>query len=210
MRQRVMIAIAIACNPQLIIADEPTTALDVTIQAQILELMKDLSRQLGIALVIITHNLGIVARYADRLTVMYAGRVVEEGPADRLFARPRHPYTVGLLRSVPRLDRPRTCGLDTIDGLPPSLLAPPAGCRFAARCPHRAPVCESDPPLFDRGDGQRSACHRVGEIAAAARPGPGGRGTLPNPRPRRRKRRCWPCAICASISRSAAAAARMR
>ena len=107
MRQRVMIAIGLACNPKLIIADEPTTALDVTIQAQILELMKDLSRKLNIALIIITHNLGVVARYADRVIVMYAARMVEQGPAEAIFHRPRHPYTMGLLRSVPRLDRPR-------------------------------------------------------------------------------------------------------
>jgi peptide/nickel transport system ATP-binding protein len=168
MRQRVMIAIAIACNPKLVIADEPTTALDVTIQAQILELMKDLSRRLGIALVIITHNLGIVARYADRLTVMYAGRVVEEGPAARVFARPRHPYTVGLLKSVPRLDRPRTRALDTIEGLPPSLTDLPPGCRFAARCAHRAEICATDPVLVELDGGQRSACHRTGEILSIA------------------------------------------
>jgi peptide/nickel transport system ATP-binding protein len=114
MRQRVMIAIGLACNPKLIIADEPTTALDVTIQAQILELMKNLSRKLNIALIIITHNLGVVARYADRVIVMYAARVAEQGPADAVFHRPRHPYTLGLLRSVPRLDRPRGSKLETI------------------------------------------------------------------------------------------------
>ena len=121
MRQRVMIAIGLACNPKLIIADEPTTALDVTIQAQILELMKNLSRKLNIALIIITHNLGVVARYADRVIVMYAARVAEQGPADAVFHRPRHPYTMGLLRSVPRLDRPRGSKLETIEGLPPNL-----------------------------------------------------------------------------------------
>ena len=121
MRQRVMIAIGLACNPKLIIADEPTTALDVTIQAQILELMKDLSRKLNIALIIITHNLGVVARYADRVIVMYAARLVEQGDADDVFHRPRHPYTMGLLRSVPRLDRPRGAKLETIEGLPPNL-----------------------------------------------------------------------------------------
>ncbi|BBK30971.1 peptide/nickel transport system ATP-binding protein [Stella humosa] len=165
MRQRVMIAIGLACNPKLIIADEPTTALDVTIQAQILELMKDLSRRLGITLVIITHNLGIVARYADRVAVMYAGRVVEEGPADRVFGAPRHPYTIGLMRSVPRLDRPRDYKLATIEGLPPNLLSPPSGCRFAARCPFRIEKCAIDPPYHDAGDGQRSACHRAEELA---------------------------------------------
>ena len=131
MRQRVMIAIALACNPKLIIADEPTTALDVTIQAQILKLMKDLSRDLGIALVVITHNLGIVARYADRVNVMYAARLAEQGSAKDVFAQPLHPYTAGLLRSVPRLDRPRGRKLETIEGLPPNLLNPPPGCRFA-------------------------------------------------------------------------------
>ena len=135
MRQRVMIAIALSCNPKLIIADEPTTALDVTIQAQILKLMKDLSRDLGIALVIITHNLGIVARYADRVNVMYAARLAEQGSAADVFAKPLHPYTAGLLRSVPRLDQPRGLKLETIEGLPPNLLDPPPGCRFAPRCP---------------------------------------------------------------------------
>ena len=135
MRQRVMIAIGLACNPKLIIADEPTTALDVTIQAQILELMKDLSRKLNIALIVITHNLGVVARYADRVIVMYAARLVEEGDADDVFHRPRHPYSMGLLRSVPRLDRPRGSKLETIEGLPPNAASPPPGCRFAPRCP---------------------------------------------------------------------------
>ena len=124
MRQRVMIAIGLACNPKLLIADEPTTALDVTIQAQILELMKDLSRRLGVAVIIITHNLGIVARYADRVNVMYAARLVESGTAERVFARPLHPYTRGLLAAVPRLDRGRDAKLTTIDGAPPNLLAP--------------------------------------------------------------------------------------
>ena len=161
MRQRVMIAIGLACNPKVIIADEPTTALDVTIQAQILELMKDLSRRLGITLVLITHNLGIVARYADTLAVMYAGRVVEDGPAEQVFRAPRHPYTTGLLRAVPRLDQPRRQALETIEGLPPNLLHPPAGCRFAPRCAARIPVCDRDPPLRPMGPGRRVACHRA-------------------------------------------------
>ncbi len=168
MRQRVMIAIGIACEPKLIIADEPTTALDVTIQAQILELLKDLSRRLGITLVLITHNLGVVARYADRVAVMYAGRLVEEGPAEQVFTRPRHPYTAGLLRSVPRLDRPRGAALETIEGLPPDLLHPPAGCRFAPRCAHRAMICARDPALAPVAPGQRAACHRADEIAPAS------------------------------------------
>jgi peptide/nickel transport system ATP-binding protein len=166
MRQRVMIAIGLACNPKLIIADEPTTALDVTIQAQILELMKDLSRKLDIALIIITHNLGVVARYADRVVVMYAARRVEQGSAEAVFHRPRHPYTMGLLRSVPRLDRPRGAKLETIEGLPPNLATAPPGCRFAPRCPYRIEVCAQEPPLSATDTGGLSACFRHQEIAA--------------------------------------------
>ncbi len=166
MRQRVMIAIGLACNPKLLIADEPTTALDVTIQAQILELMKDLSRRLHIALIIITHNLGVVARYADRVNVMYAARIIEQGTADDIFLRPRHPYTIGLMRSVPRLDHARGQRLETIEGLPPDLRSPPPGCRFAPRCPYRIEVCDRDPPLGPVGPGHRSACWRAEEIAA--------------------------------------------
>jgi peptide/nickel transport system ATP-binding protein len=166
MRQRVMIAIGLACNPKLIIADEPTTALDVTIQAQILELMKDLSRKLNIALIVITHNLGIVARYADRVIVMYAARLVEEGAADDVFHRPRHPYTMGLLRSVPRLDRPRGAKLETIEGLPPNLAEAPPGCRFAPRCPCRIEACSAPPPLVTADTGGLTACIRHEEIAA--------------------------------------------
>ncbi len=166
MRQRVMIAIGLACNPKLLIADEPTTALDVTIQAQILELMKDLTRRLNIALILITHNLGIVARYADRVIVMYAGRVAEQGPADAIFHRPRHPYTMGLLRSVPRLDRARVAKLATIEGLPPNLAALPAGCRFAPRCPHRIDACATEPALLPSDTGGSSACIRTADIAA--------------------------------------------
>src|SRR4030095_11523099 len=161
MRQRVMIAIGLACNPKLIIADEPTTALDVTIQAQILELMKDLSRRLNIALIIITHNLGIVARYADRVNVMYAARIVEQGTADDVFLRPRHPYAIGLMRSIPRLDLPRGATLETIDGLPPDLRSPPAGCRFAPRCPYRQDACLKEMVLRGIAPGHASACVRV-------------------------------------------------
>jgi peptide/nickel transport system ATP-binding protein len=168
MRQRVMIAIGLACNPKLIIADEPTTALDVTIQAQILELMKELSRKLDIALIIITHNLGIVARYADRVIVMYAARLVEEGTSDAIFHRPRHPYTMGLLRSVPRLDRPRGTKLETIEGLPPNVATAPPGCRFQPRCPYRIEPCRLDPPLEPTDTGGLSACIRHREIAAGA------------------------------------------
>jgi peptide/nickel transport system ATP-binding protein len=166
MRQRVMIAIGLSCNPKLIIADEPTTALDVTIQAQILELMKDLSRRLDIALVIITHNLGVVARYADRVNVMYAARIVEQGTADDVFLSPAHPYAIGLMRSVPRLDLPRGNRLETIEGLPPDLRAPPAGCRFAPRCAFRIDACAQDVPLRDVGPGHRAACIRAQELLA--------------------------------------------
>jgi peptide/nickel transport system ATP-binding protein len=165
MRQRVVIAIALACNPKLIIADEPTTALDVTIQAQILELMKDLSRDLNIALVVITHNLGIVARYADRVNVMYAARMAEQGEAAAVFAKPLHPYTAGLLRSVPRLDQPRGLILETIDGAPPDLLAPPPGCRFAPRCAAREAACEQGlPEMVEVATERYSACLRSREL----------------------------------------------
>jgi peptide/nickel transport system ATP-binding protein len=166
MRQRVMIAIGLACNPKLLIADEPTTALDVTIQAQILELMKDLSRRLGIAVVLITHNLGIVARYADRVNVMYAARLVESGSAERVFARPLHPYARGLLTAVPRLDRGRSAKLATIDGAPPNLLAPPEGCRFRPRCPFAIDKCLSDPLFVEHEEGHAAACHRTPFITA--------------------------------------------
>src|SRR5262245_43816571 len=166
MRQRVMIAIGLACNPKLIIADEPTTALDVTIQAQILHLMKELSRDLHVAMVVITHNLGIVARYADRVNVMYAARLAEQGTAAAVFAEPLHPYTAGLLRSVPRLDRPRGRKLETIDGLPPNLLDPPSGCRFAPRCPARIDACvAAPPPLLEVEPHRYSACIRAAELA---------------------------------------------
>ena len=174
MRQRVMIAIGLACNPKLIIADEPTTALDVTIQAQILKLMKDLSRDLNIALVVITHNLGVVARYADRVNVMYAARMAEQGSATDVFAGPLHPYTTGLLRSVPRLDQPRGRRLETIEGLPPNLLEAPPGCRFAPRCPARQDACVSVLPELELVAPHRySACIRARELA---RVGPTGLG----------------------------------
>jgi peptide/nickel transport system ATP-binding protein len=167
MRQRVMIAIGLACNPKLIIADEPTTALDVTIQAQILELMKDLSRRLNIALIIITHNLGVVARYADRVNVMYAAHIIENGSADDIFLRPLHPYAIGLMRSVPRLDLPRGIKLETIEGLPPDLRSPPPGCRFAPRCPYRIDACvQTDVTLRDIAPGHGTACIRADEIVA--------------------------------------------
>jgi peptide/nickel transport system ATP-binding protein len=166
MRQRVMIAIGLACNPKLLIADEPTTALDVTIQAQILELMKDLSRRLHVAVVLITHNLGIVARYADRVNVMYAARLVESGTAERVFGRPLHPYARGLLSAVPRLDRGRSAKLATIEGAPPNLLAPPSGCRFRPRCRFVLDKCLEEPPYVEGEPGHVAACHRVAEIEA--------------------------------------------
>ncbi len=177
MRQRVMIAIGLACNPKLIIADEPTTALDVTIQAQILELMKELSRRLGIALIVITHNLGIVARYADRVNVMYAARIIEQGSADHVFLEPAHPYAIGLMRSIPRLDLPRGVKLETIEGLPPDLRNPPPGCRFAPRCRYRIEACtQIDPPLLEVGAGHASACIRAKEILAGTLVAPFERG----------------------------------
>jgi peptide/nickel transport system ATP-binding protein len=171
MRQRVMIAIALACKPKLLIADEPTTALDVTIQAQILELMKDLSRRLGVAVIVITHNLGIVARYADHVHVMYAARLVESGPAERVFARPLHPYARGLLSAVPRLDRPRTAELQTIEGAPPNLLAPPAGCRFHPRCRFATEICTTLPPVEAAEPDHRVACHRWREVESLGHAG---------------------------------------
>jgi oligopeptide transport system ATP-binding protein len=168
MRQRVMIAIALACEPKLIIADEPTTALDVTIQAQILELMKALTRRLGVALVIITHNLGVVARYANRVNVMYAGRIVESGAAGDIYHRPRHPYTMALLRSVPRLDRPRQARLDPVDGQPPDLTRLDAGCAFRPRCRFAIEACATARPALDAVDGPAhfAACFRSLEIGA--------------------------------------------
>jgi len=159
MRQRVMIAMALACEPKLIIADEPTTALDVTIQAQILELMKDLTKRLGVALIIITHNLGVVARYADRVNVMYAGKIVEEGTAEDIYHRPQHPYTLALLKSVPRMDRPRQAKLDPVEGQPPDLTLLDDGCPFRPRCRYRVERCnEAFPPLESVGENHLSAC----------------------------------------------------
>jgi oligopeptide/dipeptide ABC transporter ATP-binding protein len=166
MRQRMMIAMALACNPSLILADEPTTALDVTIQAQILELLRDLARRLGVAMIIITHNLGVVARYADRVNVMYAGRIIERGTAAEIYANPRHPYTLGLLRSVPRLDEPMRAKLDPIEGQPPDLTRLPPGCAFAPRCAYRVERCSDAPTLSACGEAQHlSACWESGRLA---------------------------------------------
>ena len=165
MRQRVMIAMALSCNPRLIIADEPTTALDVTIQAQILDLMKSLTTELGVALIVITHNLGVVARYADRVNIMYAGKVIERGEANEIYSNPRHPYTVGLLRSVPRLDLPRRAKLDPIEGQPPDLINLPPGCAFRERCRWAIDKCATDTPeLVETSDGHLSACFRADEL----------------------------------------------
>jgi oligopeptide/dipeptide ABC transporter ATP-binding protein len=159
MRQRVMIALALSCRPRLIIADEPTTALDVTIQAQILELMKELTQRFGVALVIITHNLGVVARYADRVNVMYAGRIVESGTATQIYHHPVHPYTLGLLKSVPRMDRPRGERLIPIDGQPPDLTRSIEGCAYRARCGFAVARCAHEAPALEpASDGHVSAC----------------------------------------------------
>jgi len=161
MRQRVMIAMALACNPKVLIADEPTTALDVTIQAQILDLLGDLKEKMGMAVILITHAMGVIAETAQRVVVMYAGKVVEEAPVAELFRAPRHPYTQGLIRSIPRIDtaateKPR---LEAIGGVVPSLLNPPEGCRFAPRCPHaRAECTASTPPLREIVPGHKVAC----------------------------------------------------
>ncbi len=168
MRQRMMVAMALSCSPSLILADEPTTALDVTIQAQILKLMKDLTHRLGVAIVIITHNLGVVARYADRVNVMYAGKVIEQGTAREVYANPRHPYTLGLLRSVPRLDEPRRAKLNSIDGQPPDLTQLPPGCAFTPRCVYKIDRCDREvPPLRSVGTpGHSSACWVAEQLEA--------------------------------------------
>ena len=169
MRQRVMIAMALSCSPRLIIADEPTTALDVTIQAQILELMKSLTTEFGVALIVITHNLGVVARYADRVNIMYAGRIIERGSAREIYSNPRHPYTVGLLRSVPRLDLPRRAKLDPIEGQPPDLVNLPEGCAFRARCRWAIDKCATDTPTLDETSPDHwSACWRSEDLGASA------------------------------------------
>jgi len=167
MRQRVMIAMALACNPKLLIADEPTTALDVTIQAQILELMRALRAELGTAIILITHDLGVVAELADDVIVMYAGQVIERCAVDRLFSEPQHPYTIGLLGAVPRLDVPAE-SLAVIEGAVPSPLAPPSGCRFHPRCPFAVETCRAEaPPLAALSPGHETACWRAPLEAAA-------------------------------------------
>ncbi|MCK1423483.1 ABC transporter ATP-binding protein [Bradyrhizobium sp. 180] len=161
MRQRVMIAMALACDPRLLIADEPTTALDVTLQAQILELMRELKAASGAAIILITHDLGVVAEVCDEVAVMYAGEIVERAPVDELFSAPQHPYTVGLLGSIPRLDH-RAEQLATIEGMVPNMARLPAGCRFAARCPFVLDACtRAPPPLLQVSPGHLSRCIRA-------------------------------------------------
>jgi peptide/nickel transport system ATP-binding protein len=157
MRQRVMIAMALSCNPKLLIADEPTTALDVTIQAQILDLMADLQREFGMSILMITHDLGVVAQVTEEVIVMYAGQIVERGPVRALFNAPQHPYTEGLLASIPRLGMTQNQKLKVIRGVVPNPLRLPPGCRFAPRCDYRWELCAKPPPLFDVG-GQQSRC----------------------------------------------------
>lgn len=159
MRQRAMIAMAMICHPKLLIADEPTTALDVTIQAQILELMKDLQKKTGMAIIFITHNLGVVAEICDRVSVMYAGHIMEQGDVNDIFYSPAHPYTKGLLRSMPNLDEEEKTRLIPIEGTPVDLLDPPKGCSFGPRCEHCMKVClTKKPPLVEVGEGHISAC----------------------------------------------------
>lgn len=173
MRQRAMIAMALSCNPKLLLADEPTTALDVTIQAQILELLTRLTSELGTAVVIITHNLGVVARYAKRVNVMYAGKIVESAVARELYGNPHHPYTLGLLKSVPRLDQARKEKLEPIEGFPPDLIHMPQGCAFRPRCKFAVAKCEEEPPLLEVAREHYSACWewpKVGQAARSAAP----------------------------------------
>ena len=168
MRQRVMIAMALSCNPKLLIADEPTTALDVTIQAQILDLLQDMKARLGMSIMMITHAMGVVAEVAQRVVVMYAGKVVEEASVDQLFDHPRHPYTQGLIRSIPRIDlaATRKTRLETIAGVVPKLLNPPVGCRFAPRCRFAIDACRTaQPPLIEIEPGHKVACIRAGETS---------------------------------------------
>ncbi|PKV87642.1 ABC transporter ATP-binding protein [Streptomyces sp. TLI_146] len=159
MRQRIMIAMAMALEPALIIADEPTTALDVTVQAQVMDLLAELQREMNMGLILITHDLGVVADVADRIAVMYAGRIVEEAPVHEIYKAPAHPYTRGLLESIPRLDQ-KGQELYAIKGLPPNLMHIPSGCAFHPRCPMAQDVCRTDvPPLANVSEGRRSACH---------------------------------------------------
>ncbi len=169
MRQRVMIAMALSCDPALLIADEPTTALDVTIQAQIIDLMNEMQQRLGTAIVMITHDLGVVAETCRNVLVMYAGNMIEYGTVEQIFHDPKHPYTVGLLNSLPRLDSSAQDRLVPIDGQPPNLLRPPSGCAFAPRCAYRMPACEEPVPLYDFGAGHVARCFLYDEKTAGER-----------------------------------------
>jgi len=168
MRQRVMIATALSCDPKLLIADEPTTALDVTIQAQILDLMKDVAKKLNTSIIIITHDLGVIAETCKDLVVMYGGMIMEKGSVEEIFANPQHPYTKGLLKSIPRMDREQKERLLPIEGSPPDLLSPPKGCPFSTRCPRVMKICkEKEPPKFIAGENHLSACWLLHENAPA-------------------------------------------
>jgi oligopeptide/dipeptide ABC transporter ATP-binding protein len=183
MKQRVMIAMALSCNPQLLIADEPTTAVDVTIQARILELLKSIQSERGMAILLITHDLGVVAELADDVVVMYAGKIIEQGPVQEVFDRPRHPYTLGLFASLPRIDQKKT-RLEAIEGSVPAATRFPEGCRFRERCRWALPECASEPPLVTIGNSHLVACWRQEEIAAQfPRDGAGGLdGSKSNPK----------------------------
>ncbi len=170
MRQRVMIAMALSCNPQLLIADEPTTALDVTIQAQVLQLMNDLQQETGAAIILITHDLGVVAEFCKNVLVMYGGNMVEYGNADQIFSQPRMPYTQGLLASLPRLDDSEHRRLEPIAGQPPNLLRLPPGCAFAPRCAYRMPICAEPVPIYEFGEGHVARCWLYDERARDQRP----------------------------------------
>ena len=173
MRQRVVIAMALACKPSLLVADEPTTAHDVTIQAQILELLRELQAEMGMSVILITHDLGVIAENCDNVVVMYAGRIAERGPVDNLFSQPAHPYTKGLLSSIPRLENERKTRLSTIDGLVPALTEMPQGCRFQNRCPWAIDRCREQPPLETIAKDHDVACWRWREVVEA--PAPAGR-----------------------------------
>jgi oligopeptide/dipeptide ABC transporter ATP-binding protein len=168
MRQRIMIAIALSSRPALLIADEPTTALDVTIQAQILELLRSLQREFGMSILLITHDLGVVAEMCERVAVMYAGRIVEQAPVETLFANPQHPYTIGLMNAIPRSDLEGSAP-QPIEGSPPDMASPPSGCRFHPRCPHRQEICFTvDPALRELAADHRSGCHFAGSFEREA------------------------------------------
>jgi len=172
MQQRIMIAMALSCNPELLIADEPTTSVDVTVQAQLLELIDNLRSQFGTAVIVITHNLGVVARYVDRVNVMYAGRLVESGPTEVIYGAPKHPYTLGLLASVPRLDLDRRRKLSVIEGLPPNLARLPKGCAFQPRCSYAISRCQEEKPELEQvGENHISACFRSADVEKEVRAG---------------------------------------